>query len=152
MAEKIKNSQNNGLGDWCKISKLVELRDIRQISGSFEQKPQALIAKKNIVLERKASVEIDEDNKMIFVVVDFGLKANPEDDKDSTVINISASFLVAYKMEEFKTFVNKDLKCFADNNGIYNAWPFWREFVQSASVRMGLPAITLPVFRIWATK
>ena len=31
---------------------------------------------------------------------------------------------------------------------ISNAWPYWREFVQSMSTRMGFPALTVPLLEI----
>lgn len=37
---------------------------------------------------------------------------------------------------------------FAKLNGIYNAWPYWREFVQNTLVRMGLPPLALPLYRV----
>ncbi len=33
-------------------------------------------------------------------------------------------------------------------NPISNAWPYWREFVQSMSARMGFPALTVPLLEI----
>ena len=33
-------------------------------------------------------------------------------------------------------------------NPISNAWPYWREFVQSMSSRMGFPALTVPLLEI----
>ena len=40
------------------------------------------------------------------------------------------------------------LELFAQANGTFNLWPYWREFVQSTSTRMGLPALTVPSYRI----
>ena len=33
-------------------------------------------------------------------------------------------------------------------NPISHAWPYWREFVQSMSSRMGFPALTVPLLEI----
>jgi len=33
-------------------------------------------------------------------------------------------------------------------NPISTAWPYWREFVQSMSSRMGFPALTVPLLEI----
>ncbi|HEY1697865.1 MAG TPA: hypothetical protein VGG39_37145 [Polyangiaceae bacterium] len=38
--------------------------------------------------------------------------------------------------------------CFAEVNGTYNAWPYLREIVQDVTGRLGIPPITLPVFRV----
>jgi len=37
---------------------------------------------------------------------------------------------------------------FAETNGLYNAWPYWREFVQNTAARMSLPGLTVPVLRL----
>lgn len=37
---------------------------------------------------------------------------------------------------------------FAKLNGVFNAWPYWREFVQNTLVRMGLPPLALPLYRV----
>ena len=36
---------------------------------------------------------------------------------------------------------------FASRNGIFNAWPFFREFVQSTVARMGMPPLMIPLFK-----
>lgn len=42
----------------------------------------------------------------------------------------------------------EDIRAFARYNATYNAWSYWREFVQSMSNRLGLPAITIPIFPV----
>lgn len=37
---------------------------------------------------------------------------------------------------------------FAKINGTYNAWPYFRETVQSIVGRMGLPPVVVPVYRV----
>ncbi|MCG3190805.1 MAG: hypothetical protein DIJKHBIC_00025 [Thermoanaerobaculia bacterium] len=39
-------------------------------------------------------------------------------------------------------------QAFANLNGKLNAWPYFREFVQSSSARMGLSPVVVPVFRV----
>jgi hypothetical protein len=39
-------------------------------------------------------------------------------------------------------------RTFADVNLPVNAWPFLREFLQSATARMGWPALTIPTFKV----
>jgi hypothetical protein len=45
-------------------------------------------------------------------------------------------------------FAPEELAAFARLNGVFNAWPYFREFLQSATTRMGLPQFVLPVFRV----
>jgi hypothetical protein len=40
------------------------------------------------------------------------------------------------------------ISAFKDGNAIFNCWPYFREFVQSAVARMNLPPLTLPLLRL----
>lgn len=63
---------------------------------------------------------------------------------------IEAFFYVSYTEEaEEGSFVDEDcLAQFAANNVPFNAWPYWRELVQSACSRMSLPRVVLPAKRL----
>ncbi len=39
------------------------------------------------------------------------------------------------------------IEAFAHINGLFNAWPYWREFAQNLAARMDRPGFVLPVFR-----
>lgn len=40
------------------------------------------------------------------------------------------------------------LQEFGEANALYHVWPYWREYVQSTMVRLKLPAISIPMFRL----
>ncbi len=40
------------------------------------------------------------------------------------------------------------LKDFGKANALYHVWPYWREYVQSTMVRLKLPAVSIPMFRL----
>jgi len=62
------------------------------------------------------------------------------------VLRIDAVFLLTYIFKKDEIPVSDELAAaFGRLNGIYNVWPYWREYVQSASVRAGLPPVTLPL-------
>ena len=66
---------------------------------------------------------------------------------DHRVAEIRAGFLVVYRTNPPATFPPDALHHFAKLNGTYNAWPYWRELVQSMTMRAGMSGITVPVFR-----
>lgn len=41
-----------------------------------------------------------------------------------------------------------DVVAFANFNATFNAWPYWREFVQSMAGRMGLSGVVVPVLPV----
>jgi hypothetical protein len=83
------------------------------------------------------------------VVVDFKSEGLVKDAPPAFVVE--CQFELIYTAEDVSGFDNQHLRAFADLNGVYNAWPFWREVVASVTSRMGLTGITLPLYRPAAT-
>jgi preprotein translocase subunit SecB len=130
------------------VSERVQLKDVRLISCKCDQTPEATLGKKDYGINYSTEVQIDKKNGYVIVTAKFQFKAFTESKTQKPVILIDASFLLAYKIENFEGLTQKGFEQFANLNGIYNAWPYWREFVQNTVTRMGLPSLTIPVFRL----
>lgn len=92
--------------------------------------------------------ELPEQHKdKIFVFVDFECSASSPEPAEVAPLRIAATYLLVYSHPEISTLAAAALDSFAKLNGIYNAWPYWREFIQTASGRAGLDPIVIPVFR-----
>jgi len=66
-----------------------------------------------------------------------------------SAIRIVADVEVKYDFpKELDAPTDVELQSFANSNGVLNAWPYLRETIQNASVRMGFPPILLPLYRI----
>jgi hypothetical protein len=63
-------------------------------------------------------------------------------------VTLRAVFELTYRLPEGFTASDETLGRFAEINATFNAWPYWREFVQTTMARMNLPPFTLPVFRL----
>lgn len=89
------------------------------------------------------------DSNKVFVHVDFRFEAHTADDgePDRRVADIEAEFLVIYRTKATSVFPADALRHFAGLNGTYNAWPYWRELVQSLTARAGMSGVTVPVFK-----
>ncbi len=61
---------------------------------------------------------------------------------------IHGVFTLVYTLDDFEGIEDRNIAAFASTNGVYNVWPYWREFVQSTTVRMGIPPVVAPVFRL----
>ncbi len=72
--------------------------------------------------------------------------AHDGDNREAAILKCDIA--LDYKVRDaslFHKLTEDDCNQFAELNGVYNAWPYLREFCQSASLRMGLPfPITLP--------
>mgnify|MGYP003392974104 CR=1 FL=1 len=111
-------------------------------------------------LERQAGRELPGE-----VAVRFGFKVKSSLDRDAKDLNVDtiftadatdtktespvfraeADFAVAYQLKSLDGIGDDNVKAFGRMNGVFNTWPYWREFVQSGVARMGLPNVTLPV-------
>lgn len=61
-------------------------------------------------------------------------------------LEITAVFALVYALS--KPISDDDARAFAQLNAIFNAWPYWRELVQSIATRMGLPPPVVPLMKI----
>ncbi|HEL7629278.1 TPA: hypothetical protein UL921_001059 [Stenotrophomonas maltophilia] len=90
---------------------------------------------------------------ILTILVGFVFHASdaPEDEdtepSDSDALVVEAEYGITYSIDRDVDLDAKCLEHFAKVNGPYNAWPYWRELVQSISGRVGLTSITVPVFR-----
>ncbi len=63
------------------------------------------------------------------------------------IFGIRATIFLSYRVSNLGAFSKESLDAFADTNGRFNAWPYWREFVQSTCARAHLPQLVIPVFQ-----
>lgn len=98
---------------------------------------------------RSATFSKHEDQNQFTVFTDFIMEVTNRDDQEKrSILIVQAVFALGYSVDSIKDFSNENLDAFARTNGVFNAWPYWREFVQNTVVRMGFPVITIPVYRI----
>ncbi|MBW8002509.1 MAG: hypothetical protein FVQ80_10875 [Planctomycetes bacterium] len=135
------------------ISDQIEIENLRLVSCSCLQTPNAGKGVHSLEIDCDIKLEVDKKSNHIFVFPQFKLKASPtEDNKKEPDLSIEATFVIIYKAKSLKGLKNENFEAFGDTNGIYNAWPYWREFVQNTVARMGLPPLTIPVFRLISAK
>jgi hypothetical protein len=65
---------------------------------------------------------------------------------------IDVTLALSYSLPNAVDFTDDVLEEFAKVNGVFNAWPYLREYVQATSTRMSLPPLVLPVFRVQPAK
>jgi hypothetical protein len=88
------------------------------------------------------------DDKATAVSVRIKLDLSYENDapKDPA-ISIMATFVANYQIiEEFHD--EEAFHQFLQHVGMANIWPYWREFAQSMTTRMGLPAFPVPLVNV----
>ena len=105
--------------------------------------------KRDIIFDVTTKARLEKELNLILVFPTFKMEARLEKSKDSSPnIVIEAEFLLIYEIKNLEGIKKDNIEAFGRINGIYNAWPYWREFVQDTIARMGLPRLTVPVFRL----
>jgi len=152
--EKTKTVKKESKSDFAlglMVSDRVQLMDVRLINCKCEQKPEAIKGEKFYDITHSANVNVDKEKGYLLVFAQFHFKSGSNKQITEPMIIIEATFLLVYEIDDFEGLNKAAFEQFANLNGIYNAWPYWRELVQNTISRMELPPLTIPVFRITKT-
>ena len=101
-----------------------------------------------------AGHHFDEEEKTLVATVQLLTEMTPSRDEESgePVLSVEAAFDLAYEVDVEKLGDIDDredaFRAFAAVNSMYNAWPYFREYVQTAIARMGLPPHIIPTYRV----
>lgn len=68
--------------------------------------------------------------------------------KSTPLLSVHATFELRYRVPEGFSASQKEFESFTETNAVFNAWPYFREFIQSMTTRMNLPPVVLPLFRL----
>lgn len=130
----------------------VELLLVKLLACNCKQRPNRPAGRMAFDITRSCRAEPSNDKDALGVVVRFVLYAFGEGEeqqkKKNAFLTIDATFFLLYSIRSLEGLGDKALASFADLNGTYNAWPYWRELVQSITSRMDLPPLTIPVFKL----
>lgn len=134
--------------DLARLIARIQIEEVALLDASVKRSIRGADgAEVRIRLNRRASlIERTDDGRFsVRAEIDFGVMAN---EADQDAVSITAAFELTYKHPSDLDVADDVLQEFAEVNAVFNAWPYWREFVQSTMGRMNLPVITIPVFRL----
>ncbi|MBN2216466.1 MAG: hypothetical protein JW719_03725 [Pirellulales bacterium] len=131
--------------DITAIVQQAELQDLRLLTcacriGTLTRLPSDLAQSISI-----QEIPKDDDPEALVVRATFTIVGEDVEGQDG--IRVEASYGLIYRITSLKDFTQDHRVGFAQVIGLNNAWPYWREFVQSCTARMGLPPLTLPLVR-----
>jgi len=139
-----------------RLMSCAEIESIRLVEGRFAYTP----AHREDVKGRKGgalqiSVDLSARGKLahprkLNVGIRFSLTGRKDSEKSKQLL-IGAKFELIYTVPPGIEPSEGEIDAFANTNALLNVWPFWREFVHSSINRMGLPPLTLPLFRMAAS-
>lgn len=71
---------------------------------------------------------------------------------DNPDVALEAELELTYDVSPGDELAGEDAEHFAQANGTLHAWPYWREFAQSGSLRLGIEPMVVGLFKLpWAS-
>ena len=67
------------------------------------------------------------------------------EEEGEPAVRVRGDFVIVYKFKDLKKFSPEAIAGFSQRPAMMHVWPYWREFVQSATSRMGLPPLRMPL-------
>ncbi len=133
------------------VSERVDLSSIRL--ADFSARCLAALAPNDLPEELRlstaSSTQEPSGDAPLIVMTRMSLHvAKAGDSTETAPITIEATFELRYNIKNTDGLSKAHYDAFGESNAIFNVWPYWREYVQSATMRLGLPGLTLPLFRL----
>jgi len=151
----------------ARVAQKVGLEEIYLVEAKTWRRP-GVIPPEVLALQHKCSTEIIYPKEykgrsdLYFTLCKFGVTAIKDKSPNKTVMKIEASFYTSFSYElddpDVKDFKPRDpeedeadyslFQYLYEVTPLSTAWPYWREFVQNTSARMGFPALMVPLLKI----
>ena len=149
----------------ARVAQRFVLQEIFLVDAKISRDP-LIESPESLSLEHKCyteALDFDKEKKIQFIRCIFRVAAFDGKAPKKLIMKIEASFGTSYvKKSQLDPLIPEDddsletlfdyLKYRTTINPISDAWPYWREFVQSMSARMGFPALTVPLLEIVQAK
>ena len=132
------------------FSRRAEIAGIRLASGTFENRLRAEDKQKNLdVTFRLTPGERKIIETTFQASTDFECAiVQPAEDAGEPLIRMQCILVATYDLHEGYTPTEAEINAFHKANVTFNAWPFFREFVQASACRMGVPVPPVPFVRV----
>jgi len=136
--------------DLSQIISAIQIQDVRLVESRCHTSVRRSALPENIRVTMGHQVEwtMDPDtDSQLCVKVSFELGIMSEEE-DEQLAEVRGVFELVYVVPKPEAFAREEFEGFSEVNGVFNAWPYWREQVHSSMARMSLPPITVPLHRV----
>ena len=142
------NAATNDVMAAAPVSDQVQIHDVALVAVTAEFVPSDISSPGVISTDFRTEALLDSAKNILVVKVLFSLQAHHQDAPKVNFLSLDTTFRLVYTVDSGQDITQEQVDAFGQANAVFNAWPYWREYVQSTTVRMGLPPLVLPVFRI----
>lgn len=136
------------ISDLARLIAKIEIEEVALLGASVKRSIRSADeTEARIQLNKRASLLERSDDGRFYVQaeIEFSIEASGS---EQPAVSIHTAFELTYRHPSDLEVTSQVLQEFAEINGVFNVWPYWREFIQSTMARMNLPVITIPVFRL----
>lgn len=138
--KKMRPSRPEDLALASQVARRVQIKNIQLVDAKLSFNDVGSVSD-DVSISYGTATKVDADNLVVTVLMNTSVS------DANNVINIVATFRATYTVDSIDGLTPECFDAFGSLNGLFNIWPFWREFVHNTTLRMGLPALTLPVQR-----
>lgn len=133
----------------------VELLDVRMVQSSAEHLGFPVSGSPlSYDLDVQPTAHFDGDSQGLVVSIEFSLTMDQEAEEEGLerrqIATISFTLVALFETPEEANYGAEELESFGATTGIFCLYPYAREYVQDVTGRLGLPPLTLGVYRISA--
>ncbi len=148
MAKKKKRDVGATLAKIRDAVKSIQIADVRLVDSACTQR----LRDGHLPEKLEYSIETEgrhvKQHSLIFMFHQISLEGKYDEVTEDLPFGVNATFNAQYKVTgDIGTFSDKDISVFARAVSLFHVWPYWREFVQNTTARMGLPPLTVPLYR-----
>ena len=131
------------------VAAAAELQNVRltdaQVRLSFQ--PEELEPPLKLRLRVRSAGTISAPQRLQ-VRLRFWLLATDAKERKRPVLYFRCGYAADYALAQGASPKASEIHAFARGNAVFNCWPYFRELVQNASARLGLPPLTVPLFKV----
>lgn len=127
-----------------------DLMDIRMVKSSFEHRgfPQNG-SPISYHLNINPDAKMAETSDKFVMSAEFTIEISQDiEDETNDIARIEFVLVGMYNIEEELEFTEEEVDAFSKSTGIFALYPYAREYVQSVTSRLGLPALTLGLHKV----
>jgi len=134
------------------VARHVELQSVSLAAANLTSSIDPVAVPDTLELSNKYRARYEKrvtDTTRVYVRVECDFEAHDPSRGETSdpIVRLNATFLLVYGIAAGADYPEDGLEHFASLNGAYNAWPYWRELVQTVTGRVGLAGVVMPVFR-----
>jgi len=134
-----------------RVGAVVQIGGVRLVEANAKTRVRSVkeLGDATLNLTYGARVLAPPDSKGVFFIrAHMDAKViSDQDPKAEPYVEVGVGLELRYRLPVGFEASKDELRAFAQVNGVFNAWPYFREIIQTASARMDLPPIVIPLYR-----